>query len=143
MGRGVMTVSDAVQIVYLEIDYDIDEWMLEDELEYIRDTIKAKYKSFEDANTWDGREELRVLENELAKVIVCSYMNVVSINLVPFDLSGMYNWGYTDATPLAEHWCNQIAKGFAELFPGRLIKQGTFSNGVSVYKRAIDEEDRG
>ena len=135
MGRGVMTANNAVQIVYLEVAYDMEEWVWDDELDYIKDTIKAKYKSFEDANTWEGREELRVLKNGLAKVIVCSYMSVVSINLVPLDLDGAYDRGYTDATPLAEHWCNQVAKGFAELFPGRLIRQGTMSDGVSVYER--------
>jgi len=132
-----MTVSNAVQIVYLEIDYDLEEWMWDDELEYIRDTIKAKYKSFEDANTWDGREEFRVLENGLAKVVVCSYGSIASINLVPLDLEGVYGWGAADTTPLAEHWCNQIAKGFAELFPARLRSLGRASNGEQFFEKVI------
>jgi hypothetical protein len=127
MGRSVMTVSDAIQIVYLELDeeYDDWDWFIED----VRTVISQKYKSFQVVDSWDGREEHRILENDLAKVVVCEYCGMVSINLVPCEFSLFL-------LPLAEHWCSQIADGFAKLFPERLCKLGTMSNGVSVYERA-------
>jgi len=130
MGRSVMTVSDAVMIVYLEHDaQDCDDWdwFLED----IRNVISQRYKSFVACDKWDGREQKRILENDLARVVVCEYCGLVSINLAIREDG---DW-YLDRIALAEHWCNQITKGLAGLFSERLRCIGRASNGEAFFEK--------
>jgi len=127
MGRSVMTVNDAIQIVYLVYKGE-DEWEWDDFILDIQEVIQQKYKSFEPCDKWDGREEYRILENDLARIVICEYCGLVSINLAVRDDS-IY-W-----LALAEHWCRQIAKGLAELFPGRYQCIGRASNGEAFYER--------
>ena len=140
MGRGVMTVSDAVCVVYLH--HSDEEWDgigkdtdWEFFVEGLRDTIRSRYPSFRAVDSWDGREEKRILENELARVVVCEYAGIVSISLAIRNRDVEFE----HEENLAEHWCKQITNGFQQLFLDRLRKLGTMSNGVSVY----DTELRG
>lgn len=109
MGRGVMTVSDATAIVYVNLpDYDgDDDW--DNFIWQVRWAVTESWPSFYECDKWDGREEHRILESGLARIVVCNYAGVASINLAILDDL----WKYTpDLTPLAEHWCQQIADRF-------------------------------
>ena len=130
MGRGVMTVTDAISIVYVTSDCDNDlDWY--DFIEDVRSIIEHRFPSFVRVDKWDGREERRILENNLARVVICEYCGLVSINLAVRE-DGDY---YIDRQPLAEHWCRQIAPKFEALFSDRLRRIATASNGESFYKK--------
>jgi hypothetical protein len=122
-----MTCSNAVQIVYLDVS-DENEFDWEFFVEDVQLTIRSWWPSFEEVSVWDGKEERRILENQLAKVVLCEYCGLASINLVPCE----FTFGFL---PLAEHWCHQIANKFAEIWPDRLRSIGRASNGEQFFER--------
>ena len=130
MSRGVMTVTDAVSIVYVEHGCE-ENWDWDDFIEGVRSEIKHKFSSFQDVDKWDGREEHRILENDLARVVICEYCGLASINLAVREDGA---W-YYDRLPLAAHWCRQIAPKFEALFSDRLRRIATASNGESFYEK--------
>lgn len=134
MGRSVATPSNAVATIYLDISGDVDhdtgefdwEWFIDD----IRDVIKERYGTFEDEDTWMGGEIRTILENGHARIAVSDYCGIVSVSLVPVE---------DHENHLAKNWCDRISNGFyshmADRYPKTaLIRQGTMSNGVSVYR---------
>ena len=137
MGRSVNTVSGAICIIYTVFEGE-EDWQWDDYIDFLQERVVEKYPSFVGVDSWDGNEEHRILENELAKVVVCEYCDLVSINLVVRKRDVEFE----HEENLAEHWCAQIAKGFAELFPNRLRRLGTFSNGESVFEKVNKDESK-
>jgi len=149
MGRGVMTATDAVHVVYFPItigsgcddedccDSDFSYWEWDEFIEDLWEIIKDRYPSFFDCDKWDGREEHRILENDYARIVVCEYMGCVSVSLAIREDAD--HWPY--AYGLADHWCRQIAGNFQKLLDahfGTIAKLGTMSNGVSVFQKVGD-----
>ena len=134
MGRNVMTVNDAV-VVYVNLGDIEDGDDFQNFIDQVRWAVCEKWPSFFEVDKWDGREEHRILENEFARIVVCEYCGVASINLAVCTSL----WQYTpDYTPLAEHWVEQVASNFCKWMGGHfdcLAKAGTMSNGVSVFER--------
>jgi len=135
MSRSVNTPSNAVVACYVEYgaeqDYAEESW--DDFLDFVRDLVKERYPSFNDADYWFGQEEHVVLTNDHGAVVVCGYGNVASVSLVPFARE------WNEKRPLAVAWCNQVAHNFAEnvnRLAGGLRRIGVMSNGESVYTRA-------
>jgi len=122
-----MTMSNAVQVVYLTHECQ-ESWDWDDYLEWLMETIETRYKSFERTDGWEGREGHIILKNGLAKVMVCEYCGLVSVNLVPDTAD-------EDHEGMADNWCRIVADGFAELFPNRLKCIGRASNGEAFYER--------
>lgn len=125
MGRGVSVPRDATTVTYIdisEIDTE-DEYEYEDMLLCIMETLRDKMPSLRDSDEWIGREDNTILENQLVYIGVSSYCDIMSLWIVPKDQ-------YLD---LALNWIYKVAHHVKEL--GNLTKQGTMSNGVSVYKR--------
>lgn len=126
MGRSVGTTRGAHCVVYLEHGCDGEdcEWQWKDFMDYVKDSIKAAFPSFVDADLWIGSEGHIILSNMHSDVVLYEYCGMTSINLSA-------NESYYPE--LADHWCSQITERFEKLFPERYYRQGTFSNGVSVY----------
>lgn len=139
MGRGVMTSSNAVTVVYIQLD-EVDHEMWDCFLDNVRDCVCQKWQSFYQDETWPSNEEHQILRNGHANIIVCQYGDIASVNLVPRDDLWQFEEG---REALAENWCHQIVtsfhREFDKCFP-TLAKQGTMSNGVSVYNRNSNKE---
>ncbi len=139
MGRGVMTVTDAVHVVYFNHEpEESDHWFFDQLLDDIRETIKVQYPSFFDCDSWDGREEHRILENEYARIVVCEYMGLVSVSLAVIEEDQYYN-PYLGG--IGRYWCERIVNNFQKLMDdsyNTLSKLGTMSNGVSVFAKRGD-----
>lgn len=132
MGRGVATAEGALTTVYIELqgDRDIDGWR--ELLDFIRSAIKCRYRSFWDTERWIGREVMTILENRHAEVTISEYCGIMAVCLRVYD-----NAEYPE---LAKTWIASIEKGFRtglqQAFEGSiLVKQGTMSNGVSVFHK--------
>jgi hypothetical protein len=129
-----MTVSDAVTI-FADVS-DIEEsYEWEDFLTNVRWVGTGRWPSFYEVDEWDGREERRILQNDLARIVVCEYCGLASINLAARTSLGEYS---PDLTPLAKRWVAQIAGNFCKWMQEHFTcyaKQGTMSNGVSVYEK--------
>ena len=147
MGRSVMTAIDAIHVVYFPItigsgcdeidqdDSDFGYWEWDEFIDDLQEMITVAYPSFLRCDRWDGREEHRILENDLARIVVCEYMGLVSVSLVAADWYGSY---LPCLGGLADHWCRQISSNFQKLMDANfttLNKQGTMSNGVSVFMK--------
>jgi hypothetical protein len=134
MGRGVMTVSDAV-VAYVHLPEYEDDSDWDNFIWQVRWAVTEKWPSFYEVDEWDGREKHRILQNDLCRIVVCEYCGVASINLAIRESL----WQYTpDLTPLAKRFQGQIASHFIKWMSENfdcLAKQGTMSNGVSVYTR--------
>ena len=123
----VSVPSGAEVVTYIDICELTDEYEYEDMLLNIRETLKDKMPSLQDCNKWIDREDNAILENELVYIGVSSYGDIMSLWVVPKEQ-------YLD---LAYNWTNKIAQHVTKL--GDLTKQGTMSNGVSVYNRKVQE----
>ena len=127
MGRGVSVPSDAETVAYIDIselekDYEYDEIILD-----IMEQLKDKMPSLQETNEWLGREDKVILENALAYIGVSYYCGLMSLWIVP-------KYQYEQ---LAYNWISKIAHHVTKL--GDLIKQGTMSNGVSIFERRQEE----
>lgn len=126
MGRSVAVPINVTQVVYMDIrDYD-DDHNYDMFIDDLRSILKKRFKSFQDARRWDGREGLAILENDLASVVLCEYCGVASVSLVPEENS------------LAENWARQakFKETLIKYFPDYVLRRvATFSNGESMYER--------
>jgi len=135
MGRSVSVPSGAVATVYLHVSDIEDEWQFEDLREDLRGVIRGRYPSFDECDRWIGREDHAILDNYHSFTVLAAYGGCVSISLVP------KNYQYDDRLEaIAEAWCYQVADKWRETlqkaFPDQaMVRQGTMSNGVSVYRK--------
>ena len=129
MGRSVSYPSNNEIVVYDYIEgEDLEEdWYWEEYKDNLRYNLKENFKSLTDCNTFLGNEDLAILENQFCYIGLSSYFDIISIWVViKEDLE-------ENVLNLAKNWVNQIKPQIEKL--GRLKKQGTFSNGVSVYNK--------
>jgi hypothetical protein len=142
MGRGVATLSDYSELIYLtyegNLSYDDDEaqddW--DDFVSNIVAIIQGRLPSMEGPyrNKWDGDEVKIILENSLAEVGISEYCGVVSLAIRPhYDVED-------SKRGLQEKWIASvwpgIEKALGESFPSSVLNYlGTMSNGESVYRR--------
>lgn len=143
MGRTVSGPCNAIAVAYHRgLREDLDGFEYEDLKDWIRSTSQDKWKSFEECETWLGREDLAVLENNFSYIGLTTYCGLVAIWLVSkaeeLDSCSYYSDCQKMAN-LADHWCGQIAPKFERLF-SELKKVGTFSNGESVFERIENGE---
>lgn len=121
MGRGVSVPCDATIVTYIDISEVHDEYDFEDMVMNIMETLKNKMPSLQDSDKWIGREDRTILENDLTYIGTSTYCDVMSLWIVPKD----------QYLALAHLWIYRIAHHVRKL--GNLVKDGTMSNGVSVY----------
>ena len=138
MGRSVMTYGD--NSIYLELNDDeiMESYDWDYYYENLSDLICEKFKSMDCSvadNKYYGNEGRVICQNQFAEVIVCAYYNVVSVNICVRDDAYEYN-----LENIAQRWCDSIENNFAKMLKDAgynvLMRQGTFSNGVSVYMSA-------
>jgi hypothetical protein len=134
MARSVSIPCNATEIAYQDVsehDRETFQWFLDD----IRDHARSLWPSLRDCDTWLGREDHAILENDLCYLGVSEYLGLASVWLVPKDYpdSG-YVGGHAYIYPLAVNWISRIAPTFHRAF-GQYRRIGTFSNGESVYER--------
>jgi len=138
MGRGVSVPRSAAAVAYRETD----EYAEVDWKGYIEDlvyTLQESWPSLLPDDEWIGREDHIIASNSHAAVGVSEYGGVTALWIVPYYARSRYYygevpWSELAKAPLADHWIDQIAPKFKELF-GHVQKLGTMSNGVPVYRR--------
>ena len=140
MGRSVSTPSAARVVVYAHIPYEEDEdlsrinW--DDDMANLKGALQAAFPLLGEADCWLGNEDHVILKNRLAAVTVSEYCGIVAVCLVPY----MYEYGCrVDDAPLSVQ-CIKNAEGrfrkvVAEVFGETLVKMGTMSNGVGVFRK--------
>jgi len=127
MGRSVSVPHEADVVTYIDISNIEDDYQFEDVLTDIIYTLKDKMPSLQETDKWVNREDRAILENEFVYIGVSGYGNIMSLWIVP---KGNY-------ISLTYNWIDKIAHHVTKL--GDLTKQGTMSNGVSVYNRKVQE----
>ncbi len=129
MSRSVWTHSYAIETVFFPFEtcYENDdcEWDWREVLEDVRETLKAEFPSFEDADSWPESESHCILENGLAQIVISEYCGLVSLGIVPRER----------CTNIATTWCAENAAPFVRKTWGKLRKIGTFSNGEAIFER--------
>ena len=155
MGRSVSYPIDCSAICFRDVsgfgyEYDeetgetnfnnFDEFQAQDDFEWFIDDIryqaKAKWKTFDECDTWLDREDHAILENNFAYIGVSEYCGCASVWLKS-KADNLKDGDYSDdisLANLAEAWCNRIAKNFESMF-GEYRKIGTFSNGEAVFEK--------
>ena len=137
MGRSVMTYGN--NNIFINID---TEEMESHDWDYfyenLLDVIQEKYPSLEsiiDEDKFYGREGRIIARNNHSEIIVCSYYNMLSINICVQDDAWDYN-----LQNIAGRWCDSVENNIAKLLKKAgynvLNYVGTMSNGVSIYEKA-------
>ena len=145
MGRSVSVGQYAYKVAYIDIsDFgniedengqeEICEFIWQEDfnwfLENLTELLQDKYSSFYEVEEWPHDEARMILKNGFANIQVCTYSGLASVSIC---LNGD---NYDEIDQLAINWIKSISKGFNELIEknfSALHKQGTFSNGCSVY----------
>lgn len=129
MARSVsyLTRADAVAYDHLEFENDeiFDELTWRDYKEFMIEKLKNKFPSLQDTDSWEDETQI-ILENEFCEIGLSEYCGLISISIRAKD-------EYDNYPGLAEAWVDKVKSKFLSI--GTLIKQGTFSNGESVYRR--------
>ncbi len=133
MSRSVWTHSDSLETVFfaLEFDEDDSDFVWSDLMEDIRETLKAKFPSFENANSWPERESYCLLENDYAQIVLSEYCGLVSLGVVPY-VNSDYNDYRENFGPA---WCSKNVAPFLRKTWGRLRHIATASNGEAFFER--------
>ena len=138
MSRSVSVPCNAQWRFYLHTQFEIQEdW--DDFIWFFRRSLKRRYPSLEDCDTWLDREDHAILENSHACIGVSEYCGLVSVWCVAKEGEGY--WSGNDETGLHTRWCSQVWAGVGNLlnknYPDNLlVHQGTFSNGEAVFMPA-------
>lgn len=142
MGRSVNYLSDATRVLYInyEIEYeDEDGQLVDDEFAFddLKDNcisiIKELFPSFEDADEYEDRETLIILENRIVEIGISEYCGLVSISARPNQYADEYG-----KRGLAQSFINKIwDKLQKELnnYTTVLVRQGGLSDGTSIYAK--------
>lgn len=111
---------------------DLD-YMVEDLQEY----APTLWSSLRKCDTWIGREDHALLENDLCYMGISEYCGLVAIwvKSKADDLEGSWSADEARKAALARHWVSQIEDKFRQTW-GDLRKIGTFSNGEAIHERA-------
>ena len=123
MGRSVSVPTNAEVVTYIDVSDIEEDYEFQDLDDNIIFTLKNKMPSLEKSNKWLDTEDRVLLENTFVYIGVSTYGNIMSLWIVP-------KYEYEQ---LAYNWINKIAHHVTKL--GDLAKQGTMSNGVSVYTK--------
>ncbi len=130
MGRSVWTHADAIETVFFVYGSIFESTFESDDLiEDIRETCKAKYPSFENADHWPERESHCIAENSLCQIVISEYCGLVSLGVVP-----NCDRCYEDISGLAESWCRQYVAPFVRETWGRLEFVCSMSNGEAIFQ---------
>ena len=139
MGRGVSYPSNCSVVCFrafeIEDSEDTDlaaikfDWFIED----TRGMCRECWPSMCTCDKWLDREDHAILENNHCYIGISEYCGLISIWLLS-KAEDLACSGYSDSPNLADYWCSQISKKFEEMF-GNLVRLGTMSNGISVYKK--------
>lgn len=160
MSRSVWTHSDAIETIFLTLepgrycesceietsdnpcpecnadtmpDSDRDQEVWDSLVEDIRETLKAKFSSFDDADSWPERESHCILENDYAQIVISEYCGLVSLGVVPY--TGYCIPDYDYRTNFSPAWVTKNVAPFLRKTWGMLRHVATFSNGEAVYER--------
>lgn len=133
MGRSVDYLSNASKVFYVpfEVEEGEEGFAWDDFFDNIRYGLKAKFRSLEKCERWDGRETRIFLENNLAEVGISEYCGLASISIRPKE----------GAENIGENWINKIATSFEQVIKDNCgetyRKVGSFSNGEGVFEKSL------
>lgn len=140
MGRSVDYLNNALRVAYVNYDSEyedengdivVDEYTFDDLYSEIKCRLKAKFKSLDNANEWDGRETRIFLENKLVQFGISEYCGLVSISV-------RSNERYEEYSGMAQKFVDKnwntivnILKDYSDVY----TKLGSFSNGEGVFSK--------
>ena len=128
MGRSVWTPNNALEVVFFPVNQDEDcDYDWQELVEDIRETLKAEFSGFRDADHWPERESRCILEDDLLKIQISEYCGLVSLGVVINPHSALRD-------EVVEKHEDSVAKFVRETW-GQLRKIGTFSNGESFFEQ--------
>lgn len=149
MGRSVNYLSNS-EVIYFHADWlnGVDEQgeYNEDEAEInwedffgnLKCELKAKFKSLYDCSKWEDRENHIFLENNLCEIAISEYCGFYSLSVRAKDNLG-YSSYEKDTYGLAQNFVNKILPNVKKVLQNcgvdLMVRQGTFSNGESVYQK--------
>lgn len=135
MSRSVDYLSNAETVIFFTVE-GLEEYgdngNYDDFMMNLLCEIKARLKSYDDANTWEGREVHIILDNRLCNIGISEYCGCWSLSVAPKDDN------YDNSYNLSRNHAGQIRKTLEKCLVNSgakiLNKLGTFSNGESVYE---------
>jgi hypothetical protein len=126
MARSVSTPSGCAAVCYQDASHIKNNYDYDDYKRNIMGEAKELFPSMEPCNQWLGREDLAILENQLAYIGISEYCGIVAIWLLPKD--------DIEYTGLAEGWCEKAVPKFDSAF-SEYRRIGTASNGESFFEK--------
>lgn len=133
MGRSVSYPRNAT-VAYVDVSYMKESWEWDDFVQDVKDRAERLWPSMYNADTWLGREDHAILQNQNAYLGISEYDGLAAIWLVVKDDE------YVNPN-LAGAWFAKVQQRFLDNF-GMLRKLATFSNGEAMYEQ-INKPVRG
>lgn len=140
MGRSVNYLNNAEVVLYFNTEIeDSFEWseMVQDLIVAIKSKLPSYYASI---NKWDNRETRIILDNKFCNIGISEYCGLVSLSVAPKEQTEYYSDNQYKQN-FAIHHARQIEKTLQKCLDNlglnRLNKLGTFSNGESIYQKAV------
>lgn len=100
--------------------------------------LKAKFKSLDDCNKWEDRENHIFLENDLCEIAISEYCGCFSLSVRAKD-DEFYHDSERCKQGLSQNFVNKILPNVKKVLKNcgvdLMVRQGTFSNGESVYQK--------
>lgn len=148
MGRSVSYLSDS-KVIYFHADwlngYDEQGEYNEDEAQInwenffsnLKTKLKVKFKSLYSCNEYESENHI-FLENNLCEIAISEHCGLYSLSIRAKDNLG-YSSYEKDTHGLAQNFVSKIMPNVKNVLKNcgvdLLVKQGTFSNGESVYQK--------
>lgn len=100
-----------------------------------------QFPSVEETDEWIGRENHVLAKNRLAKFGISEYCGLVSVWAVPNEETYNQYGDYINLEHFSRNWLTKSWPKVENRWPNRYEKQGTFSNGESVYRKVNTEHE--
>lgn len=134
MGRSVSKHRNSIQTFFMHFECE-DESDSQYEWECFMGDLKDNvlpciFPSLTPCDRWQDREDHVIAENGRCEISVSEYCGCVAICLAPLDPDSTFDVA----------WCENVAANFqrklTKFYPkSAMVKQGTMSNGESVYQK--------
>lgn len=137
MGRSVSYASGSTVVKYAYFEYDDEDSYFvqeafDDTLDYLKSQLTEAFPSLSETDTWLGREDHALVENNLVYIGLSEYCGLVSVWVKPKeDDHGYTNFGVRWAQQIED----KLEKIIKNAFGYSLSKVGHMSNGEGVFSK--------
>ena len=118
-------------------EVELNDWHWDDFKTAMVETF-MQFPSVEETDEWIGDENHVLAKNGLAKFGISEYCGLVSVWAVPNEETYNQYGDYINLEHFSQNWLTKSWPKVENRWPNRMVKGGTYSNGISFYRKATE-----